>query len=158
LSRPERNGRQGAAASRLRAVATTAAAIMFLSTAACAVPAGPVPADTAAPQPGVGVDPGTVDDAEFARTFRHEFADVDGLRMHYVTGGSGPALVLLHGWPQTWFVWRGIMPALAERFTVYAVDLPGLGDSEGAPPCSTAPSPGTWRTTSRPARSPHRRC
>lgn len=65
--------------------------------------------------------------------FGHEFADVDGVRMHYVTGGTGPPLVLLHGWPQTWFAWRGIMPALAERYTVYALDLPGLGDSEGSP-------------------------
>jgi pimeloyl-ACP methyl ester carboxylesterase len=54
--------------------------------------------------------------------------------MHYVTGGSGPPLVLLHGWPQSWYEWRGILPALAQRYTVYAVDLPGLGDSEGVPP------------------------
>lgn len=73
-------------------------------------------------------------DAEFSARFRHEFADVDGVRMHYVTGGSGPALVLLHGWPQTWYSWREIMPALADHFTVYAVDLPGLGDSAGSPP------------------------
>jgi pimeloyl-ACP methyl ester carboxylesterase len=78
-------------------------------------------------------DSATRGDAEFQRLFRHEFADVLGVRMHYVTGGTGPPLVLLHGWPQTWFEWRGIMPALAERYTVYAVDLPGLGDSEGSP-------------------------
>jgi pimeloyl-ACP methyl ester carboxylesterase len=78
-------------------------------------------------------DSATRGDPEFQRLFRHDFADVDGMRMHYVTGGSGPPLVLLHGWPQTWFGWRGIMPALAERHTVYALDLPGLGDSEGAP-------------------------
>lgn len=76
----------------------------------------------------------TSDDPEFNRTFSHEFAEVDGVRMHYVTGGSGPPLVLLHGWPQTWFEWRGIMPELAKRYTVYALDLPGLGDSRGAPP------------------------
>lgn len=80
-----------------------------------------------------GFDSATRGDAEFQRLFRHEFADVQGVRMHYVTGGTGPPLVLLHGWPQTWFAWRGIMPALAERYTVYAVDLPGLGDSEGSP-------------------------
>jgi pimeloyl-ACP methyl ester carboxylesterase len=54
--------------------------------------------------------------------------------MHYVTGGTGEPLVLLHGWPQSWYAWRGIMPTLAERYTVYALDLPGLGDSDGAPP------------------------
>ncbi|WP_431922012.1 alpha/beta fold hydrolase [Micromonospora wenchangensis] len=53
--------------------------------------------------------------------------------MHYVTGGTGEPLVLLHGWPQSWYSWRAIMPALAEKHTVYALDLPGLGDSEGAP-------------------------
>jgi pimeloyl-ACP methyl ester carboxylesterase len=75
----------------------------------------------------------THDDPEFQDGFRHEFAAVDGVRMHYVTGGSGPPVVLLHGWPQTWFGWWPIMPELAERHTVYAVDLPGLGDSTGSP-------------------------
>lgn len=67
------------------------------------------------------------------RGFRHEFTDVDGVRMHHVTGGSGTPVVLIHGWPQTWYGWWPIMPALAERHTVYAVDLPGLGDSTGTP-------------------------
>jgi pimeloyl-ACP methyl ester carboxylesterase len=75
----------------------------------------------------------TRDDAVFNAVFSHEFADVDGVRMHYVTGGSGEPLVLLHGWPQTWYEWREVMPALAEQYTVYALDLPGLGDSEGSP-------------------------
>ncbi|MEU0936742.1 alpha/beta hydrolase [Embleya sp. NPDC005971] len=75
----------------------------------------------------------TRDAPGFKGTFRHEFADVDGVRMHYVTGGSGPPVVLIHGWPQTWFGWWPVMPALAEHHTVYAVDLPGLGDSSGSP-------------------------
>ncbi|MDR7381649.1 alpha/beta fold hydrolase [Promicromonospora iranensis] len=75
----------------------------------------------------------TQDDPEFQDSFRHEFATVDGVRMHYVTGGSGSPVVLLHGWPQTWFSWWSIMPELAEHHTVYAVDLPGLGDSTGVP-------------------------
>lgn len=78
-------------------------------------------------------DAATKNDAEFNATFRHKFAKVRDVRMHYVTGGRGPALVLLHGWPQTWYEWRKIMPALAEHHTVYALDLPGLGDSEGSP-------------------------
>ncbi|GGL41007.1 alpha/beta fold hydrolase [Nocardia jinanensis] len=72
-------------------------------------------------------------DPEFEQTFRHEFADIDGVRMHYVTGGSGTPVVLIHGWPQTWYGWWEIMPELAEHHTVYAVDLPGLGDSTGSP-------------------------
>ena len=107
-------------------------------TAACATGAAQAPSETRSGQVTeavpAGFDSATRDDAEFNSRFRHEFADVDGVQMHYVTGGSGPPLVLLHGWPQSWYEWRGIMPALAERYTVYALDLPGLGDSEGAPP------------------------
>ncbi|WP_245475734.1 alpha/beta hydrolase [Bradyrhizobium sp. Leo170] len=58
------------------------------------------------------------------------FVDVNGIRMHYVAMGSGPVLVLLHGWPETWFAWRGIMPRLARKFTVVAADLRGSGLSE----------------------------
>ena len=63
--------------------------------------------------------------------FTHHFAKVNGTRIHYVSGGSGSAVVLLHGWPLTWREWRGIMPALAKAgFTVIAPDLRGLGDSD----------------------------
>jgi pimeloyl-ACP methyl ester carboxylesterase len=63
--------------------------------------------------------------------FTHHFADVNGTRIHYVSGGTGPAIVLLHGWPLSWREWRGIMPTLAKTgFTVIAPDLRGLGDSE----------------------------
>jgi pimeloyl-ACP methyl ester carboxylesterase len=47
-----------------------------------------------------------------------------------VIGGSGTPIVLLHGFPNTWYAWRDVMPRLAERHTVIAVDLRGLGDSE----------------------------
>jgi pimeloyl-ACP methyl ester carboxylesterase len=46
-----------------------------------------------------------------------------------VTSGSGQPVVLLHGWPQTWFCWRGVIPLLAQHYTVIAPDLRGLGDS-----------------------------
>lgn len=78
-------------------------------------------------------DAATRHDREFNKTFRHKFAKVRDVRMHYVTGGTGPALVLLHGWPQSWYEWRKVMPALARHHTVYALDLPGLGDSKGSP-------------------------
>ena len=61
--------------------------------------------------------------------FESRFADVNGERVHYMMGGSGPALVLLHGWPAAWISWKKIMPALARSYTVIAVDLRGLGDS-----------------------------
>jgi len=55
---------------------------------------------------------------------------VDGVSLHYLTAGSGPAVVLLHGYAETSRMWRPIIPKLAERFTVIAPDLPGIGDSE----------------------------
>jgi pimeloyl-ACP methyl ester carboxylesterase len=55
---------------------------------------------------------------------------VNGIHLHAVTGGSGPALVLLAGWPETWYAWRLVMPALAEHFTVIAPDMRGQGDSD----------------------------
>jgi pimeloyl-ACP methyl ester carboxylesterase len=62
--------------------------------------------------------------------FRDGYVQHDGLRIHYVTGGHGPALVLLHGWPSTWYSWEKIAPDLARNYTVIAPDLRGLGESE----------------------------
>ena len=56
-------------------------------------------------------------------------AEVDGVKLHYLTAGHGAPLILLHGYAETSQMWRPIMPALAERFTVIAPDLPGIGDS-----------------------------
>ena len=61
--------------------------------------------------------------------FEHHYATLTEVTMHYVTAGAGEPVVLLHGFPQTWFEWRLIMPALAERYRVIAPDLRGLGDS-----------------------------
>jgi pimeloyl-ACP methyl ester carboxylesterase len=59
----------------------------------------------------------------------HHTALVNDVRLHYVMAGQGEPVVLLHGWPQTWYEWRRIIPALAERYTVIAPDMRGLGDS-----------------------------
>lgn len=56
-------------------------------------------------------------------------ATVDGVKLHYLTAGNGPAVILLHGYTQTSRMWRPIIPLLAERFSVIAPDLPGIGDS-----------------------------
>src|SRR5688500_16425168 len=61
-------------------------------------------------------------------TFSHHMASVNGIQLHYVIGGKGDAVVLLHGWPQTWYEWRHVMPALAKNYTVIVPDLRGLGD------------------------------
>ncbi|MGY4098659.1 alpha/beta fold hydrolase [Nocardia sp. R16R-3T] len=81
-----------------------------------------------------GYDTATRDDIEFNKDFRHGFSTIDDVQMHYVIGGNGPqVMVLLHGWPHSWFVYREIMHSLLPGRTVIAVDLPGMGDSTGNP-------------------------
>ena len=65
--------------------------------------------------------------------FEHHTTAIEGVRLHYVTAGRGEPVVLMHGWPQTWYEWRRIIPALAEKYTVIAPDLRGLGDSSKPP-------------------------
>ena len=55
--------------------------------------------------------------------------EVAGVKLHYLTAGHGAPLLLLHGYAETSLMWRPLMPSLAERFTVVAPDLPGIGDS-----------------------------
>jgi haloacetate dehalogenase len=62
--------------------------------------------------------------------FDHRTETLNGARVAWSQAGSGPAVLLLHGFPQTRAMWRGIAPGLAERFTVIAPDLRGYGDSE----------------------------
>lgn len=62
--------------------------------------------------------------------FESETANVNGVNLHYVIGGQGDPVVLVHGWPQTWREWESVMPRLAEDYTVIAVDLRGAGGSE----------------------------
>ena len=49
-------------------------------------------------------------------TFSHNTVSVNGIQMHYVIGGHGDPVVLLHGWPETWYEWHPVMPALAELY------------------------------------------
>ena len=77
-------------------------------------------------------DAATRDDDEFNRRFRHGFHTVDGLQMHYVIGGQGPrTLLFFHGFPQSWYEFRAILPCFLADHTVIAIDLPGLGDTSG---------------------------
>jgi pimeloyl-ACP methyl ester carboxylesterase len=64
------------------------------------------------------------------KTIASRTAEVDGARLHYMTAGHGTPLILLHGYAETSLMWKPIIPALAERFTVIAPDLPGIGDSD----------------------------
>ena len=64
-----------------------------------------------------------------APDFKHYYANLKGVRLHYVTLGKGRPAILIHGWPQTWYEWRRLMPLLANDFLLVAPDLRGLGDS-----------------------------
>ena len=64
-----------------------------------------------------------------AKTIVTGTANIDGVNLHYMTAGHGPAIILLHGYAETSLMWKPIMPSLADRFTVIAPDLPGIGDS-----------------------------
>jgi pimeloyl-ACP methyl ester carboxylesterase len=82
--------------------------------------------------PAIPDGPGSVAGAPhlpdgFAGTFTSRYIEAGGLRQHVVTGGDGPPLLLVHGWPQTWYAWRLVMPGLARHFTVIAPDQRGYG-------------------------------
>jgi len=65
--------------------------------------------------------------ASFKREFQSRFVHANGIRQHAVIGGEGPPLLLVHGWPENWYAWRLMMPALARHFTVIAPDQRGIG-------------------------------
>jgi pimeloyl-ACP methyl ester carboxylesterase len=66
----------------------------------------------------------------FTATFTSRSIDTGDVRLHAVTGGDGPPLLLIHGWPGSWYYWRLVMPALARDFEVIAVDQRGIGLSD----------------------------
>jgi len=63
----------------------------------------------------------------------HRFVELPGLRMHIAMAGAGEPVVLLHGWPQHWWAWRHLIPALAERYRVICPDQRGFGWSDAPP-------------------------
>ncbi|MFF4016132.1 alpha/beta fold hydrolase [Streptomyces sp. NPDC001843] len=86
-------------------------------------------------QPSTDAVPNTVDTVPhlppgFTDTFTSRIVNVDGVAVHAVVGGEGPPLLLLPAWPQFWYGWRLVMPALAEHFTVIAADIRGVGASD----------------------------
>ena len=64
---------------------------------------------------------------------RSRTAAIEEAKLHYLIAGEGPALLLLHGYAETSLMWKPVLPALAERFTVIAPDLPGIGESDIPP-------------------------
>lgn len=65
-----------------------------------------------------------------ANSIESKFATVDGIKIHYLAAGHGPAVILLHGYTQTSRMWRPLIPKLTDKFTVIAPDLPGIGESD----------------------------
>jgi pimeloyl-ACP methyl ester carboxylesterase len=63
----------------------------------------------------------------------HRFVEAGDVRLHIAEAGSGPPLLLVHGWPQHWWAYRKVIPRLAERWRVLAVDLRGWGWSDAPP-------------------------
>ncbi|HZE85231.1 MAG TPA: alpha/beta hydrolase [Puia sp.] len=62
--------------------------------------------------------------------FKDQYATVNGVRIHYVTGGTGEPLLLVHGFGQNWYMWNRLLPEFSKHFTVIAADLRGVGESE----------------------------
>jgi len=73
------------------------------------------------------------DEFPVPKGFTSAYRTVDGVKLHYVKGGSGPLVYLVHGFGQSWYEWHQLMPELAKNFTVVAPDLPGLGQSAVPP-------------------------
>lgn len=61
--------------------------------------------------------------------FKHQYATVNGVKLHYVIGGKGAPLLLVHGFGQNWYMWNRLLPELSKHFTVIAPDLRGVGES-----------------------------
>lgn len=110
---------------KLNLTKTARAAVLGLAFLAAA---GTASAESKAP----AVASQNVSDAALVKSlpgFKNGFAEVNGVHLHYVQGGQGEPLVLLPGWPETWWSFHKIMPELAEHYTVIAVDLRGMGAS-----------------------------
>ena len=82
---------------------------------------------TAPPDPAVAA---RAESASHSGPWTHSYTHVNGVRLHYAEMGTGPLVILLHGFPQCWYTWHRIMPRLAERFHVVALDMRGYGLSD----------------------------
>jgi hypothetical protein len=72
----------------------------------------------------------TITKKDISANLEHRYVTSSGIRFHYVTKGSGQPLILLHGFPETWYSWRKNIDALAQYFRVIALDLKGYGDTD----------------------------
>jgi pimeloyl-ACP methyl ester carboxylesterase len=94
----------------------------------CTTTPAPAPG-TSAPSAPAGAGPAGAGPAGAGAAIEQGLVPVEGGTIHYTRAGSGPPLLLLHGWPETSYAWHKTMPDLAGNYTVIALDLPGLGES-----------------------------
>lgn len=99
--------------------------LAVIAVAGCRTASDKQPSDVAKDSAGVTVQP-----AVPPSNFKNAYARVNGVNIHYVAGGSGEPLVLIHGFGQNWYMWNRLLPELSKHFTVIAPDLPGLGESD----------------------------
>lgn len=111
--------------SRFKIFALSAALASALTAVTPSVAAAPTPLPPA--QGAEAEAPASQEEFPAPAGFTPGYQMIDGVRMHYLKGGRGPLVVLVHGFAQTWFEWRHLMPILAHDHTVVVPDLPGLG-------------------------------
>ena len=82
----------------------------------------------------------------FTGTFTSRYVEAGGLRQHVVTGGDGPPLLLVHGWPQTWYAWRLVMPGAGPRLHRRRARPARRAGCPAGPKTDTTPAPwpATW--------------
>jgi pimeloyl-ACP methyl ester carboxylesterase len=112
----------------LMGVTTVRASAQTRSNDRTLIPASNAEADAAASADQAELRSGT-NDGDIGGGFQDAYATVGDLRLHYVDGGEGRPVLLIPGWPQTWYAWRKVMPALAKNYKVIAVDIRGMGGS-----------------------------
>src|SRR5882757_6396657 len=83
----------------------------------------------AAKDTAVTAGPPAPEPASPPANFKSQMAEVNGIKIHYVIGGTGEPLVLVHGFGQNWYMWNRLLPELSKHFTVIAPDLRGVGES-----------------------------
>lgn len=81
-------------------------------------------------KPKLSEDTSMVQPAVPPSNFKHQMAKVNGINLHYVIGGQGAPLVLIHGFGQNWYMWNRLLPELSKHFTVITPDLRGSGESD----------------------------
>jgi pimeloyl-ACP methyl ester carboxylesterase len=101
----------------------------LLTFIACNNPGKQSATDRAPTVDSVAVRKDSVAMAQPPDNFKHHTDNANGIKIHYVMGGTGEPLLLLHGFGQNWYMWNRLLPELSKHFLVIAPDLPGLGES-----------------------------